>query len=80
MSNEILPLFYAYLLNKKYRTYLTLFELIKKNLNIDPISISVDFEKAVFNAVFNLHSTMPKMNEKLLIKKGDDILELSFKG
>jgi hypothetical protein len=70
-------LFYAYLLNKKYRTYLTLFELIKKNLNIDPISISVDFEKAVFNAVFNLHSTMPKMKEKLLIKKRDDFLVLS---
>jgi hypothetical protein len=40
---------YAYLPNKKYETYLTLFKLIKKNIDIDPKSISVDFEKAVFN-------------------------------
>jgi hypothetical protein len=46
-----LPLIFAYLPNKKYETYLTLFELIKKNLDIDPLSISVDFEKAVFNSV-----------------------------
>ena len=54
MSNKILPLIYAYLPNKKYETYLTLFELIKKNLDIDPLSISVDFEKAVFKAAFKI--------------------------
>jgi hypothetical protein len=39
---------------KKYETYLILFELIKKNLEIDPLSISVDFEKAVFKAAFKI--------------------------
>ncbi len=51
IQNKCLPMVYAYLPNKKYETYLTLFKLIKKNIDIDPKSISVDFEKAVFKAV-----------------------------
>ena len=42
---------YAYLPNKKYETYLTLFKLIKKYIDIDPKSNSGDFKKAVFKAV-----------------------------
>jgi hypothetical protein len=49
IQNKCLPMLYAYLPDKKYETYLILFKLIKKNIDIDPKSISVDFEKAVFN-------------------------------
>jgi hypothetical protein len=45
---------YAYLPNKKYETYLTLCQLIRKNIKISPNSISVDFEKAVFKAALNV--------------------------
>ena len=52
--NKVLPLVYAYLPIKKTETYKIRFELLKKNLKYFPISISVDFEKAVFKAVINV--------------------------
>jgi hypothetical protein len=51
IRQKCLPMVYAYLPNKKYLTYLTLFQLIHKNISNYPKSISLDFEKAVFKAV-----------------------------
>lgn len=46
-----LPLVYALMANKSQASYVKLFRMIDKSLSVKPISINVDFEKAVFNAV-----------------------------
>lgn len=51
INNKDLPMLYALLPNKKQKTYVALFKMIKKYINKNPKSINIDFEKAVMNSV-----------------------------
>jgi hypothetical protein len=50
-SGKNLPMIFALLPNKKGETYERLFEIIKIDIQNDPKSIMLDFEKAAINAV-----------------------------
>ena len=49
-KGQDLPLNYAFLPRKDKNIFVKLFSMISKHLTFSPISLNVDFEKAVFSA------------------------------
>ena len=62
LNNFTIPLAYGLLPNKKKKTYKTFFRLISCNISKPPLSINVDFERAVFGAVKQIFGVGVEIN------------------